>query len=180
KQGRLCIAWNGPGFASSEFPALEVACEVLAGTNNSRLSRRMVQAERIATGTATELRPRELGVLIILTITPGIGVPISAIEAVAREEIERLPGTLEPKELDVARLRLFAKAIRGLERVGGPNSRSDVLGLATIVSGGVRSHRSRLSIMADMQPDAVSSAALWLRGAGAILEMHPTAESNGR
>lgn len=179
KQGRLCMAWNGPAFASAEFPALEAACEILAGTINSRLSHRIVQAERLASGIAIELRPRELGVLIVLTITARIGVALGAIEAVVREEIERLPETLEPKELDVARLRLFAKKVRGLERVGGPNSRSDVLGLATIVSGSTGSHRSRLSIMAAMQPYAVSSAALWLGGEGAVLEIHPVPQSNG-
>ena len=179
QQGRFCIAWNGPGFASAEFAALETACQILAGTKNSRLSRRVVQAEQLATDVAIELRPRELGALVVLTVTARVGVPLSSIELIVREEIGRLVQTLDREELDIARLRLFATMARGLEHVGGPYSRSDALGIATIVSGGPESHRNRLSLMAAMQPDAVSAALGWLQGGEAVLEMHPVADTNG-
>jgi zinc protease len=178
KHGRLCIAWNGLAFASGEFPALEAACEILAGTKNSRLWRRLVQDDRLATDVAIELCPRELGVLLVLTITARVGVPLSEIESRVREEIARLPRSLERSEVEVAHLRLFARMVRGLERVGGPLSRSDALGLAMIVAGSADSHRNRLSTMAAMQPDAVSAAIRCIAQGGAVLEMHPVSETN--
>jgi zinc protease len=171
-QDGLCMAWNGPAFGSAGFPALEVACEILAGAKSARVSRRIVQAEQLATNCAIELRSREFGVLIVLTVAARVGVPLTAIEALVREEIERLAQALEPYELDIARLRLFGKMVRGLERVGGPHSRSDVLGEASLVSGSADSHRQRLSMMATVQPDAVAAAARCLAGGGAVLEMH--------
>jgi zinc protease len=179
KHARLFMAWNGPPSASTEYPAVEAACEILAGSQSARLSRRVEQAERLASEIALELRPRESGVLIVLSVTARTGVSLWEIEAVVREEIERLKRGPELLELDAARLRLFGKMVRGFERVGGPNSKSDALGLAAIVSGSPDSHASRLSIMAAMQPDAVAAASRWLARAGAVLEIYPLLESSG-
>jgi zinc protease len=181
RNAKLCIAWNGPGLASVEYPALEAACEILAGARSSRLWHRIAQTEPLASDIAIELRARELGVLVVLSVTARVGVPLSAIELLVREEIDRLFAQgPEPYELEVARLRLFGKMVRGFERVGGPQSKSDALGLATIVGGSPDSHRNRLSIMAAMQPEAVAASARWLAGAGAVLEMAPVTEGNGR
>jgi len=177
---RLCIAWNGPGCASVEYPALEAACEILAGAKSSRLCHRIVQAERLASDVTVELRPRELGVLIVLSVIARVGVPLTAIEGLVRSEIDRLfrQGP-EPHELEIARLRLFGRVVRGFERVGGPNSKSDTLGMAAILCGSPDAHRSRLSTMSAMKPDAVAAASQWLTGASAVLEMHPLTEGNG-
>jgi zinc protease len=178
--GKLCIAWSGPGFASPDYPALEVACEILAGSQGSRLGRRIIQAEQLASDIAVDVRPRELGVLAVLSITGPRGVPLSAIEELVRVEIERLCAEgPEPHELDTARLRLFGKTVRGYQRVGGPQSKSDALGLATIVGGTLDSHQRRLSLLAAMRPDAVAAAGRWLAGSGAVLEIRPVTERNG-
>jgi zinc protease len=180
KHGKLYIAWNGPGLAFPDYPALETTCEILAGTKGSRLGHRIVQIEQLASDIAVEVRPRELGLLAVLSITARIGVPLSAIEALVRDEIEQLfTEGPTPHELDVARLRLFGKIVRGFERVGGPRSKSDALGLATIAGGTPDSHQSRLSILATMQPAAVAAASRWLAGAGVVLEMRPVTEGNG-
>jgi zinc protease len=181
KHAKLCIAWYGPGLTSPDYPALEVACEILAGTKSSRLGHRMVQAEQLASDIAVEMRPRELGALVVLTVTTRIGAPLSAIEALVRSEIERL-FTEGPAlhELNVARLRLFGKIVRGFERVGGLQSKSDVLGLATIAGGTPDSHQSRLSILAAIQPDTVAAASRWLAGIGAVLEICPQLEVSTR
>jgi len=178
---KLCIAWTGPGFASTEYPPLEAACEILAGAKGSRLWHRIVRAERLASDVAVELRPREFGVLIVLGVVARIGVPLSAIEKVVRDEIERLAAQgPEPQELNFARLRLFGRMVRGFERVGGPQSKSDALGLSAMVCGSADSHQSRLLTMAAMQPDAVATASRWLKSTGAVLAMRPLSQRNGR
>jgi zinc protease len=176
KYGRLYIAWSGPGFSSSDYPALEAACEILAGAKRSRLWHRLVKAERCASDIEFKLHPREWGAFIVLSITTRTGVPLYDIEALVGAEIERLRAQgPDPDELEVARFRLFAQMVRGFERVGGPGSKSDALGLATMVDGSPYSHRSRLSLMAAMQPDAVAAAGRWLAGPTTVLEMRPQA-----
>ncbi|MBV8453877.1 MAG: hypothetical protein JOZ29_16630 [Deltaproteobacteria bacterium] len=138
-----------------------------------------MQTEQLASDIVVEMRPRELGVLVVLSITALIGVPLGAIEALVRGEIQRLlTEGPAPHELDAARLRLFGKIVRGFERVGGPQSKSDALGLATIVGGTPDSHQRHLSILAAMQPEAVAAASKWLAGTGAVLEMRPVTGGN--
>jgi zinc protease len=181
KSGKFCIAWNVPGFASAEYSALEASCEILAGARGSRLWHRMVEAKQLASHVAVDLHPRELGLMIVLSVTARTQVPFSAIEALVRGEIERLFAEgPDPLELDVARLRLFGRIVRGFERVGGPQSKSDALGLATMVGGTPDSHRRRLSLLEAMQPGAVAAAGRWMAGAGAVLEMCPLTERNDR
>jgi zinc protease len=173
KHARLYIAWNGPVFASPDYPALEVACEILAGGKNSRLSRRIVEAERLATELAVELRPRALGSLVVLNATARDGVPLGAIETAVRLELERLSREgPSADELEIARLRFFGRLVRGIERVGGPQSKSDMLGLAALVGGSPDIHGQRISHIAAMTPDAIVAAVRrWLAAEGAVLEM---------
>lgn len=142
---------------------------------------RIVQTERFASDVAIEVRARELGVLIVLSVIARGGVSLSGIEALVRGEIERLFSQgPEPCELDMARVRLFGRMVRGFEHVGGLNSKSDALGLATIVGGTANSHRRRLSITAALQPDAVAAASRWLADAGVVLEMRSLTARSGR
>ena len=180
RNARLCIAWNGPGFASPDYPALEAAGEILAGGKSSRLVQRMVHAKRLVSDVALEVRPRELGAMVVLSATARLGVPLKFIEEFVHGEIERLCAEgSTPQELEAARLRLFGRIVRGLERVGGPQSRSDALGLAAIVGGTPEAHRRRLSILSAMPPDAIASATRWLASEPAVLEMCPATGRNG-
>jgi zinc protease len=177
---RLYIAWCGPGCASAEYPALELACEILAGARSSRLWHRLAQVERLTTDIQIDLRPRDMGALIVLVATARMGAPLSAIEEVVRSEVERLVAEgPEPQELDIARLHLFGKMVRGFERMGGPQSKSDALGFAAIVCGGVNSHRNRLSALSAMPPRAVADACRCLTEPGAVLEVSPLTQGNG-
>ncbi len=173
EQARLYIAWNGPGFASTDYPALEVACELLGGGKSSRLWHRLAETERLVSQVAVELRPRELGSQVLLSMTAHAGVPLSAIEAATAAELERLSSDgANQHELDIARLRVFARLIRGVERVGGPGSKSDALGLAMMLGGSPDAHDGRLSAIAAIGPAAiVATVRRWLGSDYAVLEM---------
>jgi len=174
KHARLYIAWNGPAFAATDYPALEAVCEILAGGKSSRLWQRIVEAERLATELAVEFRPRALGSLVVLNVTGRYGVPLGAIEAAVRLELERLSRDgPSGDELDIARLGLFGRLVRGVERVGGPQSKSDLLGLAALVGGSPDIHEQRIFQIATMAPDAIVEVMRrWLAAEGAVLEMH--------
>jgi zinc protease len=174
KHTRLYIAWNGPAFASPDYAALEAACELLACGKSSRLWHRIVEAERLATELAVEFRPRALSSLVVLNVTALDGVPLGAIEKAVRLELERLSRDgPSADELDIARLRLFGRLVRGIERVGGPQSKSDMLGLAALVGGSPDMHEQRISHIATIASDAIVAAVRrWLAAEGAVLEMH--------
>jgi hypothetical protein len=97
---------------------------------------------------------------------------LSAIEEIVRGEIRQLFARgPDPRELETARFRLFGKMVRGFERIGGPDGKSDMLGLATIVYGKAESHRNRLSSLASTQPATVAAASRWMADAGAVLKI---------
>jgi zinc protease len=177
KHGKIYVAWNGPAFASPDYPACQAACEVLTGGKSSRLGIRAIQTERLASEVAFELHPRELGSLIVLSITAHSGIPLDAIEAIMRSEVARLAADgPSQQELDIARLRLFGKLVRGFERVGGRQSKSDALGLAMLVGGTPELHERHLSEIAAMEPETVGAAVRrWLSADGAALEIQPAA-----
>jgi len=170
---RLYLAWNGPGFRSSDYPALEAACEILAGPANSRLASRLVNRQRLASDVAFELRAREFGSLAIISITGRREIPLDAIEANVRHEIALVytQGPSQP-ELDSARLRLFGRMLRALERVGGPLSRSDALGRAAMIGGAPDVHNTHISNIANLGPGIVRDVAhRWLGADSAVLEI---------
>jgi hypothetical protein len=174
KDRKLCMEWIGPDFTSHEFPALEVAGEILGGSRASRLRRRLMHAEHLAKDVAIEVRARKSGAQIVLSIVPEVTVPLTVIEPIVCEEIERLCADGPAlHELECAQVRIFGKIVRGFERVGGPNSKSDAIGLAAMIGTSVDSQRRRLAALAMLQPEAVATSSRWLAGAGALLEMCP-------
>jgi zinc protease len=172
-QGRLYTVWNGPRFASPDDPAFEIACELLGGGRSSRLWRRAVENERLASEITLQVRPRQLGCQAVLSITSCPGVPLDAIEVAVQRELEQLfSGGAHPQEVEAARLRLFARLVRGLQRVGGPQSKSDALGAATMLGGSPHAHDTRLAAIAAVGPEAIAAAVgKWLGADRAVLEM---------
>jgi hypothetical protein len=111
--------------------------------------------------------------LIVLTVAVRPEIPLSGVEALVREEIEQLARVLDPADLDIARLRIFSRMVRGYERVGGPESRSDALGQAAMLAGSPASHTERLRLLASAPTSAVAGALAYLADHGVVLEIHP-------
>lgn len=173
ERGRLYMVWNGPAFGAAEAAALEVACEIIGGGRGSRLSRHLIDSERLASDVTFQMRHRILGSQMIFAITANPGVPLDQVEAVAAREIERLSSSgIDSGEVEAARLRIFARLVRELEPVGGPNSKSEALGVATMLGSGPHMHNERVAAISAMKPEGIAAAAgRWLSANRAILEM---------
>jgi predicted Zn-dependent peptidase len=175
-QSRLYLAWNGPRFASSDLAAYQLACEVFASGKASRLWRAL-ERQRLAVDVTFETRPREFGSQAVLATTARAGVPLAAIEAAAERALEEFARDgADPAEVDAARLRIFARLVRGLERVGGPESKSDVLGLAAMLVGEPQAFDAWITAFAAAEPEAVAAAARrWLGRNRAVVEVRGAA-----
>jgi hypothetical protein len=113
---------------------------------------------------------------VILSVGACPGVPLEQIEAIASSEIGRFSSSgIDPREVESARLRIFARRVRELERVGGPNSKSEALGVATMLGSGPHIHDERVAAIAAIEPEAIAAAAAkWLGANRVILEMRAT------
>jgi len=113
---QLRMAWRVPGGLDDDAPALTMLANVLVAGRDSRLYRRMVRDDRIATSVTAGSGPGSLfpGLFTIHAV-PRSPHTTAEIEAVIEEELERLrtePPTQE--ELERVRTRLEASQVRRL------------------------------------------------------------------
>ncbi len=117
-QPRLYMVWNTPQYGAREADLLNVFSDVLSGDVASRLDKRLVHDEQIATSVSISPTPSEIGGQFMITATGKPGADMNRIEREINEEINRL-ATSGPTqaELDKARARLIGGLVRSLEPV---------------------------------------------------------------
>src|SRR5262245_15262136 len=125
---RLYLAWLTPPMFAAGDADLDLASDLLANGKTSRLYRRLVFEERIATDVSAAQNSREIGGFLQITATAAPGHPLAQIEAIIAEEIEKL-ATDGPTEDEVERGRVQSEAqfMFRLQTVGGFGGKSDQL-----------------------------------------------------
>jgi zinc protease len=125
---RLHIAWLTPAMFAPFDAELDLAADVLANGKTSRLYRRLVFEERIATDVSAAQNSRELGGFLQLTATAAPGHRLAELERVVVEEIKRLEtGGPTPDEMERGRVQAEAQFVFRLQTVGGFGGKSDQL-----------------------------------------------------
>jgi zinc protease len=125
---RLYLAWlTVPMFATGDAD-LDLAADILANGKTSRLYRRLVFEERIATDVSAAQNSREIAGFVQIAATAAPGHSLQEIEAVTLEEIHKL-ATDGPTEDEVERGRVQSEAqfMFRLQTVGGFGGKSDQL-----------------------------------------------------
>ena len=125
---RLYIAWlTEPMFADGDAD-LDLAADILANGKTSRLYRRLVFEDRIATDVSAAQNSREIAGFLQVAATATPGHPLAQLEAVISEEIDRLvsEGPSED-EVERGRVQVEAQFLFRLQTVGGFGGKSDQL-----------------------------------------------------
>ena len=125
---RLYLAWlTMPMFEIGDAD-LDLAADILANGKTSRLYRRLVFEERIATDVSAAQNSREIAGFVQVAATAAPGHTLQEIEAVAVDEIQKL-ATDGPTEDEVERGRVQSEAqfMFRLQTVGGFGGKSDQL-----------------------------------------------------
>jgi len=174
-QARLYKVWNVPQWSSADATYLEMAASVLSDGKSSRLYKRLVYREQIATDVDASVAEREIGGLFSVTASARPGIELSRVEKAVDEELARfLAGGPTPAEL--ARVKVGARAgfIRGVERIGGFGGKSDVLAQGEVFAGRPDFYQARLQrVAAGTAAQVRSAAARWLSDGDYTLEVHP-------
>ncbi len=112
----LRIGWKVPPAQGADGPALSMLTYLLTGGRNSRLYRRMVLEDGIASGVTSTLEPGQLYPgLLTIQATPLHPHTTQELEEVIYEEMERLKETPpDPWELQRVRNQLQASEVRRL------------------------------------------------------------------
>jgi zinc protease len=125
---RLYIAWLAPAMFADGDADLDLAADILANGKTSRLYRRLVYQERIATDVSAAQNSREVAGFFQVAATAAPGHTLAELEQVIGEEIARLGGE-GPSEDEIERGRVQAEAqfMFRLQSVGGFGGKGDQL-----------------------------------------------------
>jgi len=125
---RLYLAWLTPAMFAEGDADLDLATDLLANGKTSRLYRRLVFDERIATDVSASQNSREIAGYTQITATAAPGHALGELEAAILEEIARLADTgPTDDEIDRGRVQAEAQFMYRLQTVGGFGGKSDQL-----------------------------------------------------
>jgi zinc protease len=177
-QTRIVKVWNVPGFCESEANLLGIAAGVLGDGKNSRLYERLVYRDRIATSVGVGMGPFEIGSQFLIDVMVAPDADAAAAERAVDEELARFlrDGPTED-ELERLRVKTFAQAIRGLERVDGFDGKSATLAQYQVYCGSPERYTDELREIRAAQPQTVRDIARhWLADGVLTLTVEPFPE----
>jgi zinc protease len=125
---RLYLAWITPAMFAEGDADLDLATDLLANGKTSRLYRRLVFDERLATDVSASQNSREMMGYAQITATAAPGHTLAEIECVVLEEVARLAADgPTDEEIERGRVQAEAQFMFRLQTVGGFGGKSDQL-----------------------------------------------------
>ena len=135
-QPRMYKVWNTPEAGAADSDYLGLLSQVLTSGRNSRLYKRLVFDEQIATQVGAFQSEGEIGSQFLVMVTAKPGQDMARIEAIVDEEMAKLlRDGPTADELERARTNVGAGMVRGLERIGGFGGKSDLLAESQVYHG---------------------------------------------
>lgn len=174
-QSRIFKVWNTPKFSSPENHQLMLFADILASGKTSRLYKRLVYDDQIATSVSAYLDAREIASQFNIDVTAKPGADLSVVEKAINEELKNLfeKGPSE-KELQRVKTQRIAGFVRGIERIGGFGGKSDILAQGVIFAGTPDYYKNYLNNLNNATIQSVQTTAKsWLTDGEYVLEIHP-------
>jgi len=184
-QARFYMAWPGPRWGTRDADLLSLATHIMSGDKNSRLFKRLVYTDQIATDATLAHQALEISGLIYLIATAQPGNGLKEIEAAVDEEIERLiKNGPTRQELERAKISKQANFLRSLERIGGQSGKAGILAQNMVYGGSPDHYQKRIeNIATATTKDIRQIARQWLGNGAFVMEVHPypslAADSDG-
>jgi len=174
-QSRIYRTWNVPGANTPEEAQLDLAALVLGGGKTSRLYKRLVYKDQLATSAVASDDASEIGGQFDMTLTARPGADVAKMERIADEELQALMknGPTEA-ELRLAKTTILAQYTRMIERVGGFGGKSDLLASCQTYTGNPDCYKIYLQRIKDATPASVKKAMNdWLSTGDFVLQVDP-------
>jgi zinc protease len=177
-QARLYMVWNTPQWGTEDDTLLSLAGQILSSGKTSRLYKRLVYDDQIATDATAMQGTSEIGSTFFVQASARPGGQAAPVEKAIREELARfLARGPTADELERARTQRLAMFVRGVERVGGHGGKSDVLAEGQVYGGDPAFYRKELAWLKAATPAKVAEAARrWLSDGLYVLTVEPFPE----
>ncbi len=174
-QARLHKVWNIPPMGTEEFQRLDLLTDILSSGKTSRLFKRLVYDEQVATDVAAFVDAREIASLLYVRVTAKPGEDLSKIETMVNEEMAKLlkDGPTD-KEVKRVQTQYVANFVRGAERIGGFGGKSDILAMNETYHGSPDFYRTTLKQVQSITAAQIKKAGQdWLSDGDYTLEVYP-------
>jgi zinc protease len=174
-QARVYKVWNVPGWGTPEAEPLHLIGSMLSSGKSSRLYKRLVYDEQIATDVSAYGDLREIGGLFVIEATAKPGGDLAKVERAVDQELARfLASGPTAAELQRAKTGYRAGFVRGVERIGGFGGKSDVLARGEVWAGRPDFYKTSLQRAANATAAQIRTLAhRWLSDGVYTLEVLP-------
>ncbi len=172
---RIYKVWNVPGTITKESALLGLAGYVLSAGKNSRLYKRLVYTDQIATSVSAGADSNELGSHFMIVATVKEGVDVQTVEKAIDEELARFlaEGPTE-EELERVRSLIYTSMIRSRERVDAASGRSAILAYGELYADDPGYHKQEAKWLFGASRQEVQAAAQeWLSDGVFVLHVLP-------
>ena len=174
-QTRITMVWNTPQIYSADADCLTLAANVLGMGRTSRLYRRLVYEEQLATQVMAMQSSREIAGQFTISAMVRPGADAGKVEKIIEEELRKfLSGGPAQDELQRVKTRIAANFLRGFERIGGFGGKSDLLASGQVYAGNPEAYKISFERGQKASPEDVKrAAAAWLSDGVFVLEVRP-------
>lgn len=175
---RVYKIWNVPEWGSESLAYLQLVEDILGSGKTSRLYKRLIYEDQIASDVDVYLDTREIASQFVIEATAKPGEDLARIEKAIDEELARfLAEGPSEKELQRVKTQRRAAFVRGIERIGGFGGKSDILALSQTYGGRPDAYQQTFQWMAGATAMQVrQSANEWLSDGVYVLEVTPFPE----
>lgn len=163
-EAKIQFRWNAPPFGSKEDIHFDLIGAILSTGKNSRLYKRLVYEDRIASGVHAYEASREIASVFVMGANVIPRGDVKVVEYILKEELNKfLKDGPTQKELDRVKAAYFANYIKGLERIGGFGGKSDILASNQIYHGDANYYKTQLEFVENATvEDLKATANKWL------------------
>ncbi|MCP5092600.1 MAG: insulinase family protein [Gammaproteobacteria bacterium] len=177
-QARLYKIWMMPEIGNIEADQLDLVAGILSEGKSSRLYKRLVHDDRIASDVNAFAFPLEIAGLFGVIATAMPGQDLAAVEAAIDEEVDRFLAD-GPTRDELTRITTTRKAafVRGAERVGGFGGKSDILATNEVYLGDPGAYKDTLRVWDTADGGELTRVAnKWMARGQYVLEVQPYEE----
>jgi len=163
-EARVLFAWNSPPFGEKEDLQLDLISSILSNGKNSRLYKKLVYEDQIASNVAAFQSSSEIASNFIVYANVKPGHDIDEVRTKLLAEIDNLIKN-GPTEEEMKRVKAdyFSGIIKGTERIGGFGGVSDVLASNQTYHGDASYYKTQLKFVENATAaDLQATAKKWL------------------
>ncbi len=177
-QTRVQITWNVPEFGNEDAFKLDLISTTLTNGKSSRLYKRLVYDEQLASSVNSYNWENEISGLFVIRADVKPGKDAKKVEAIINEELQRLlKDGLTEQELTRGKTNFLSGFVKGIERIGGFGGKSDILAMNHVYMGDPEFYKTRLKAYRDLTAEEIRLAGnKWLSDGKYVLYVEPFPE----